>query len=58
MSIFNMDMTQQIIDSIRSSVSSFCKSLDGTVAGMNVGVTFIRRLPWPFKRPQSGPLAT
>jgi len=34
-SLFSMDMTQQILDSIRSSISYFCTVFDETTAGMN-----------------------
>ncbi|HEY4062837.1 MAG TPA: DUF4403 family protein [Puia sp.] len=35
MSLFSMDMTQQIVDSIRSSIAGLCNTLDHTVAGLN-----------------------
>ncbi|HEX9510446.1 MAG TPA: DUF4403 family protein [Puia sp.] len=35
MSMFSVDMTQQILDSIRSSLNGFCSSLDETLAGMD-----------------------
>jgi len=35
MSVFSMDMTQMIVDSIRSSITSFCSILDHTLAGMD-----------------------
>jgi len=35
MSVFSIDMTQQIMDSIGSSVNAFCKSLDVSIAKMN-----------------------
>jgi hypothetical protein len=35
MSVFSMDMTQMIVDSIRSSITSFCSVLDQTLAGMD-----------------------
>jgi hypothetical protein len=34
-SLFSTDITQQVLDSIRSSLVSFCTSLDETIAGMN-----------------------
>lgn len=36
MSIFSVDMTQSIVDSIRSSVNYFCRSFDAAVAKMDV----------------------
>jgi len=35
MSMFSMDMTQMILDSIRSSINSFCLTLDQTLAGLD-----------------------
>ena len=35
MSMFSMDMTQMIVDSIRSSIGSFCSVLDQTLAGLD-----------------------
>ena len=35
MSVFSLDMTQQIMDSIGSSVNAFCKTLDVSIAKMN-----------------------
>ncbi|MDO6429829.1 DUF4403 family protein [Flavitalea sp. BT771] len=35
MSVFSMDMTQMIVDSIRSSITSFCSILDQTLAGLD-----------------------
>jgi hypothetical protein len=35
MSVFSMDMTQMIVDSIRSSINSFCGILDQTLAGLD-----------------------
>ena len=35
MSVFSIDMTQQIMDSIGSSINSFCKTLDVSIAKMN-----------------------
>ncbi|MBN8850955.1 MAG: hypothetical protein BGO55_29350 [Sphingobacteriales bacterium 50-39] len=35
MSVFSMDMTQMIVDSIRSSINSFCGTLDQTLASLD-----------------------
>ena len=35
MSVFSMDMTQMIVDSIRSSINSFCTTLDQTLASLD-----------------------
>jgi hypothetical protein len=35
MSVFSIDMTQQIIDSIGASINNFCKTLDVSIAKMN-----------------------
>jgi hypothetical protein len=34
-SLFSTDVTQQVLDSIRSSLAAFCSSLDETIAGMD-----------------------
>ena len=34
-SLFSSDVTQQVLDSIRSSLSAFCSTLDETIAGMD-----------------------
>ena len=36
MSVFSVDMTQQIVDSIKSSVNFFCKTFDAAAAKMDV----------------------
>lgn len=36
MSVFSIDMTQQIMDSIGSSINSFCKTLDVSIAKINL----------------------
>src|SRR5438477_604763 len=35
MSVFSMDMTQMIVDSIRSSINSFCGTLDQTLFSLD-----------------------
>ena len=40
MSMFSVDMTQLIADSIQSSLNSFCTYLDETIAGMNFPAYF------------------
>ena len=35
MSVFSIDMTQQIVDSIGASINNFCKTLDVSIAKMN-----------------------
>ncbi|MBS1604570.1 MAG: DUF4403 family protein [Bacteroidetes bacterium] len=39
MSVFSIDMTQQIMDSIGASVNAFCKTLDASIAKMNFSGT-------------------
>jgi hypothetical protein len=34
-SLFSSDVTQQVLDSIRASVQSFCTTLDATISGMD-----------------------
>jgi hypothetical protein len=55
MSIFNTDMTQQILDSIRSSINTFCKTLDAAVAGMNVAGYLHQTADRAFQRTPIGP---
>jgi len=38
-SVFSSDVTQQVLDSIRASLVSFCSTLDETIAGMNFKTT-------------------
>ncbi|HLX90321.1 MAG TPA: DUF4403 family protein [Puia sp.] len=35
-SLFSSDVTQQVLDSIRAAVTSFCSTVDATVAGMDL----------------------
>ena len=34
-SLFSSDVTQQVLDSVRASVQSFCSTLDATISGMD-----------------------
>ena len=36
MSVFSLDMTNQIMDSIRSSINAFCRVIDAQATGLNV----------------------
>ncbi len=54
MSIFSMDMTQQIMDSIRSSINSFCKVLDVSAAGVNVA-GYMRQTAKTWQKTPIGP---
>jgi hypothetical protein len=36
MSIFSVDMTQEIVDSIRSSINFYCKTFDAAIAKMDI----------------------
>ncbi|MBS1936174.1 MAG: DUF4403 family protein, partial [Bacteroidetes bacterium] len=38
-SVFSSDVTQQVLDSIRASLVSFCTTLDETIGGMNFKTT-------------------
>jgi hypothetical protein len=55
MSIFNMDMTQEIADSIRSSIVSFCKAVDGTFANMDVSTYLRKTAARAFQKTPIGP---
>ncbi len=54
MSIFSMDMTQQIMDSIHSSINAFCKALDAGAAGMNVS-GYLRQTAKTWQKTPIGP---
>jgi len=54
MSIFSMDMTDQITDSIRSSVAAFCRSLDGSVTGIKLG-DYLRQTAKTWQKSPIGP---
>lgn len=55
MSIFNMDMTQEITDSIRSSILGFCKNVDATFAGMDVATYLRKTAARAFQKTPIGP---
>jgi hypothetical protein len=54
MSLFSVDMTQQILDSIRSSINYFCTTLDGTTAGMNFS-SFLHKSALTWQKAPIGP---
>lgn len=54
MSIFSMDMTQLIMDSIRSSINSFCKVLDASASGLNVA-GYLRNTAKTWQKTPIGP---
>jgi hypothetical protein len=54
MSIFSMDMTQQIMDSIRSSINGLCKQLDASAAGLNVA-GYLRQIAKTWQKTPLGP---
>jgi hypothetical protein len=54
MSIFSMDMTQMIMDSIRSSINAFCKVLDQGAASLNVA-NYIRQTTKTWQKTPIGP---
>lgn len=54
MSIFSMDMTQQIMDSIRSSINGLCKQLDVSAAGLNVA-GYLRQTAKTWQKTPLGP---
>ena len=54
MSIFSMDMTQQIMDSIRSSINGLGKQLDASAAGLNVA-GYLRQTAKTWQKTPLGP---
>jgi len=54
MSIFSMDMTDAITDSIRSSINSFCKTLDASITGIRVG-DYLRNTAKTWQKSPIGP---
>ncbi|HVS95850.1 MAG TPA: DUF4403 family protein, partial [Puia sp.] len=54
MSIFSMDMTDQITDSIRSSVASFCNGLDASITGIKFG-DYLRQAAKTWQKTPIGP---
>jgi hypothetical protein len=54
MSIFSMDMTQQIMDSIRSSINGLCRQLDASAAGLNVA-GYLRQTARTWQKTPLGP---
>jgi Domain of unknown function (DUF4403) len=54
MSIFSMDMTQQIMDSIRSSINTLCRQLDASAAGLNVA-GYLRQTAKTWQKTPLGP---
>jgi hypothetical protein len=55
MSLFSMDMTQQIVDSIRSSINGFCSVLDQAVAGLNFSSNVRQAAVRAWQRTPMGP---
>ncbi len=55
MSVFSLDMTQQILDSIGSSVNSFCRTLDQTIAKMNFSGNLHQNATRAWQRTPIGP---
>jgi Domain of unknown function (DUF4403) len=55
MSVFSMDMTQQILDSIRSSINAVCATLDRSVAGSNFTATVKQAAVRAWQRTPIGP---
>ena len=48
-SLFSTDVTQQVLDSIRSSLAAFCSAMDETIAGMDY-----KTMTRPFAEQSSG----
>jgi hypothetical protein len=54
MSVFSMDMTDQITDSIRSSVAAFCKSFDASLSAVKFG-DYLRQTAKIWQKSPIGP---
>ena len=54
MSVFSMDMTQQIMDSIRSSINAVCKIIDASASGLNVA-GYLRQTARTWQKTPLGP---
>jgi hypothetical protein len=54
MSIFSLDMTDQIGDSIRSAINGFCKTLDASVAALNFS-NYLRQTARTWQKTPIGP---
>ncbi len=54
MSIFSMDMTRQIMDSIRSSINTLCRQMDASAAGLNVA-GYLRQTAKTWQKTPLGP---
>ena len=55
MSMFSVDMTQLILDSIRSSLNGFCSSLDGNLAGMDFSASIRQTAARTLQKTAIGP---
>ncbi len=53
-SLFASDVTQQILDSVQSSVASFCNILDETIAGMNFSGVFQQTAATAYRKTPMG----
>src|SRR6185437_13868460 len=54
MSVFSVDMTQLIIDSIRSSINAFCRIVDASANGLNVA-GYLRQTARTWQKTPLGP---
>jgi len=54
MSVFSMDMTDQITDSIRSSIAAFCKSFDAALSAVKFG-DYLRQSAKTWQKSPIGP---
>ena len=54
MSIFSMDMTNLIMDSIRSSINAFCRIVDASATGLNVA-GYLRQTAKTWQKTPIGP---
>jgi hypothetical protein len=54
MSVFSMDMTDQITDSIRSSIAAFCKSFDASISAVGFG-DYLKQTAKTWQKSPIGP---
>lgn len=54
MSVFSVDMTQLIMDSIRSSINAFCRIIDASASGLNVA-GYLRQSARTWQKTPIGP---
>ena len=54
MSVFSMDMTDEITDSIRSSIAAFCRTFDASISAVKIG-DYLRQTAKTWQKSPIGP---